>query len=119
MTRLGPKASSPAICTLLAEQSVLRMTICISAICADQQPGAPALVVAADRMQTWGDDGVENATSKIFPVSVTTVALVSGEARRGSQIIRDIRGQLKTAAEGAGGDRGRCHQRALRVSADY
>jgi hypothetical protein len=67
-----------------------------------------------------GTTGFENATSKIFPVSVTTVPLVSGEARRGSQIIRDVRAQLKTAAEGAGGDRGRCcHQRALRASADY
>jgi 20S proteasome alpha/beta subunit len=64
------------------------MTVCIAAICKDGD--SPAVVLAADRMQT-GFLGLEyeDVVPKILPVTKSVGALLSGDGRKGGQIVND------------------------------
>lgn len=69
------------------------MTVCLAAICTDGNDRA--VVLAADRMQTIGITEYENATTKMMPITDMATALISGDALRGSQIIRDVQAHIK------------------------
>jgi len=64
----------------------------MGALCADQN-GHPAkgIIVASDRMVTWGNMiEFEHEIPKISSISDRTVALIAGDALRGTQLVRDI-----------------------------
>jgi len=75
-------------CTII----VLEMTVCIGALCSNLE-GEPseAVVVASDRMVTLGGHTeFEHDVPKITPIARTILALVSGDALRGSRLVRDL-----------------------------
>ena len=76
------------------------MTICIGALCADLQ-GNPsrAVIVASDRMVTLGQiTEFEHEVPKINKITDKIVALIAGDALKGSRIVRDVSRQLPVAS---------------------
>src|ERR1700680_2278914 len=78
------------------------MTVCIGAICDDGH----AIVVAADRMMTYGSPvnlQVETTVRKIVPVTNTAAILFSGSVADGEAVIsgarKKITGEHPTAQE--------------------
>lgn len=72
------------------------MTVCIGALCADAQ-GTPwrAAVVASDRMVTMGGlMEFEHEYPKVVEVTNRVLALVAGDALRGAQLVRTVRGLI-------------------------
>ena len=68
------------------------MTICIGALSSNLE-GEPseAVVVGSDRMVTLGGHTeFEHDVPKIVPISKTVLALVAGDALRGSRLVRDV-----------------------------
>jgi hypothetical protein len=56
------------------------------------------VVVAADRMVTWGPTEFEHAVPKVTDVTDRIVTLVSGDAMRGSRLVRGVMGGIATSA---------------------
>ena len=76
------------------------MTVCIGAIC----EGGKSVVVAADRMMTFGAPmnlQAEGAVRKILPLSDNTVLLFSGSVPDGESLAHGTRGATKEGAIGA------------------
>src|SRR5262245_36732003 len=76
------------------------MTVCIGALCSDQNKDpSQAVVVGADRMVTLGGHTeFEHEVPKILTVTDRVVALVSGDALKGGRLIRDIATQIPAGA---------------------
>jgi len=74
------------------------MTVCIGAICEDGH----AIVVAADRMMTYGAPlnlQVEMTVRKIVPVTGTTAVLFSGSVPDGEGVISRTRAKIAATAQ--------------------
>ncbi|HLJ68782.1 MAG TPA: hypothetical protein VKX16_15615 [Chloroflexota bacterium] len=70
------------------------MTICIGALCDSVGDRAQALVMASDRMVTWGFIEFEHEIPKGSAVSPTAFALIAGDTLRGSRLIHNVRTSL-------------------------
>src|SRR5439155_16914821 len=67
------------------------MTVCISALCAGPDGAAKNVVVVSDRMVTLGRlTEFEHEVPKITNITDRVVALVAGDALRGSQLIKNV-----------------------------
>jgi len=67
------------------------MTVCISALCASPDGAAKNVVVVSDRMVTLGRlTEFEHEVPKITNITDKVVALIAGDALRGSQLIRNV-----------------------------
>src|SRR5438093_193522 len=67
------------------------MTVCISALCAGPDGAAKNVVVVSDRMVTLGRlTEFEHEVPKITNITDKVVALIAGDALRGSQLIRNV-----------------------------
>ena len=74
------------------------MTICLGALCRDESDG-DTVVLASDRMVTWmGLTEFEHQVPKIHQISVSTWALIAGDALAGTRIARDVARQLAGSA---------------------
>lgn len=68
------------------------MTICIGALCANPKGReCRAVVVAADRMVTWGPTEFEHEVPKIMAVGGSATVLVAGNTLYGSRVVRETR----------------------------
>lgn len=69
------------------------MTVCLGALCADTDGTGPrAVVVASDRMITLGGlTEFEHDVPKVAAISDKIVALMAGDAVRGSRLMRELR----------------------------
>ncbi len=72
------------------------MTVCIGALCADADgQGTKAVVFASDRMVTLaGLTEFEHEVPKVMPVTDSIVALIAGDALRGSRLVRELRARI-------------------------
>ena len=67
------------------------MTVCISALCASTDGAAKNIVVISDRMVTLGRlTEFEHEVPKISNLTDRTVALIAGDALRGSQLVKNV-----------------------------
>ena len=66
------------------------MTICLGALCDDGK----RVVVAADRMITFGDSEFEQDVMKIVPITSSCALLSSGSALTKVDLIRDVKNDL-------------------------
>lgn len=75
------------------------MTICIGAVCRDgKKNDKAAVVVASDRMVTMGNlTEFEHEVPKLKELTTHAVALIAGDALRGSRIVVDSAVQIKTS----------------------
>ncbi len=67
------------------------MTICLGALCEDGEK----IVVAADRMITFGDSEFERDVRKIIPITQTCMLLSSGSTLPKIDLIRDVKRDLR------------------------
>ena len=67
------------------------MTICIGALCDFDGDRPQALVMASDRMVTWGFVEFEHEIPKGSAVGPSAFALVAGDTLRGSRLIQHVR----------------------------
>jgi 20S proteasome alpha/beta subunit len=73
------------------------VTICLGALCRDKVDG-DTVVLASDRMVTWaGLTEFEHQVPKIHQLSVSTWALIAGDALAGTRIARDVAQKLTSA----------------------
>lgn len=72
------------------------MTVCIGAVCCDKNgKQRSGVVVASDRMVTMGQlIEFEHEIPKLTQLTDSAVALVAGDALRGSRLVRDVSAQL-------------------------
>src|SRR5262245_19699348 len=78
------------------------MTVCIGALCADEeaQPGR-AVVLASDRMVTMGGMiEFEHEVPKIKPITDHILGLAAGDALRGARLASDVRAAILAAGQG-------------------
>ena len=66
------------------------MTVCIAALCRDGE-NVPRVVIATDRMVTWGGFiEFEHTVPKMAVPSPTAVAMISGGALVGTRLAREV-----------------------------
>jgi 20S proteasome alpha/beta subunit len=67
------------------------MTVCISALCASTDGAAKNIAVISDRMVTLGRlTEFEHEVPKISKLTDRSVALIAGDALRGSQLVKNV-----------------------------
>ena len=72
------------------------MTVCIAAICLDDDDGSACAVVAADRMVTLGNFmEFEHTVPKMDRPSDTSVVMVAGDTLVGTRMANDVCQQLR------------------------
>lgn len=76
------------------------MTVCIGGICADLDGKASqAVIVASDRMVTWGPTEFEHEVPKATDICDRIVVLAAGDALRGSRIVRSVMDSIKASGQ--------------------
>jgi 20S proteasome alpha/beta subunit len=80
------------------------MTVCMAAICRDDDKDpATAVVVASDRMVTMGSIiEFEHTTSKSTAVGARAVALIAGDALTGTHLVRELAAEVAAAPMSVG-----------------